>query len=333
MNRPDALALCTTAIGDTLLCTPAIRALGQVFALDVLVHQKRRPLLEGNPYVHRIYSYRNNFFQRAVLALNLGRNNYERLVVLHSNDDLLKLLPRLNYQKAANIQGWRRPELNLSALEPDPQKHVVQNRLALADWAGAGPLRSVPNLEIYLTAQELEAGRRWLDERGLGDRRPLAAFCVGAANLHKIWPAERFGRVAGALAQDGAGVFVVGSKAEEGLFKRVRQSAGQEITPALDMDLRLLAAVLAAADLLITNDTGPLHLAQAVGTPVLGIYGPTDPTAIGPLDPASRVLKVPIICEKCITKACPYPKCLEALSPEEVLAEARQMLAGLGGRS
>ena len=101
----------------------------------------------------------------------------------------------------------------------------------------------------------------------------------------------------------------------------------------MNLDLRLLASVLAAADLLITNDTGPLHMAQAVGTPVLGIYGPTDPETIGPLDPASRFLKVPITCERCLTKDCPYPKCLEALSAEEVLAEARQMLADLGERS
>ena len=108
---------------------------------------------------------------------------------------------------------------------------MVEKQLALVDWAGAGPLRTGRNLKMYLAARELEAGRNWLEERGLAHRRPLVAFCVGAANLHKIWPAERFGQVAGVLMQQGAGVFVVGSKAEESLFNRMRQSAGQSRCP------------------------------------------------------------------------------------------------------
>jgi ADP-heptose:LPS heptosyltransferase len=325
MKKGAALAICTTALGDTLLCTPAISALGAVYDLDVLVHQHRRPLLWHNPAVKRILAYRNNPLFRAWLALRLLGTRYEKVVVLHANNDVQKLLPRLRYVEALNIQGWQNPKLRLSAISLDSAMHVADQRLRLAEQAGA-PIID-PRMRLYLTPQEKAWAEGWLAERGLGPENPRVALCVGAAYPYKMWPAENFGRLAKHLAEQGVICLVVGSASEGRLAHQVRMKAGLPTVNAMGLPLRQACAFIGSMDLLVSNDTGPLHIAQSLGTPVLGLFGPTRPDTIGPRNPWDRVIQAPVICEPCTTKRCPEAGCMQAIKVEEVVALARTMLA------
>ncbi len=328
MSRPAILAACTTAIGDTVLCTPALMALGRSFDVDVLVHQHRLPLLLGNTFLRRLYPYRNNPFNRAWLATKLWKNYYQSMVVLHANDDLIKLMPYLRYQRVANIQGWDDPTLSLKELKVDRSLHVVRQRLALAQWAGAEVLEGDDGMKIFLEPQELEEAEAWLCDRGLPRERERVGMVLGASHIFKRWPPERFGRVARALVRQGAEVIVVGGPHEAYLAKRAQKEAGVRLRTGLNLGMRQLAAVLSRLDVLITNDTGPLHLSQAVNTPVLGLFGPTDPVTIGPVRyDMHRVIKVPATCSPCLTKTCPDPVCLEAIQEKDVLERVLEMLA------
>ncbi len=327
MSRPAVLAACTTAIGDTVLCTPALMALGRAYDVDVLVHQHRLPLLYQNPSIRRLYPYRNNPFNRLLLALQLRGRSYHRLVVLHANDDLIKLMPRLSYLAAANIQGWNDRLLKLSEVTVDRGLHVVDQRLELARWAGAQVDEPHERMKVFLTAEELGQADTWLSDLGLPRSRPRVGMVLGASHIFKRWPPERFGRVARELVKDGAEVAVIGGPHEVYLYEKAQKEAGVALHGAHDLGMRRLAAVLARLDVLVTNDTGPLHLGQAVNVPVMGLFGPTDPITIGPIGPMHRVIKVPATCEVCLTKTCPYPHCLEAIQEEEVLEQVRQMLA------
>ncbi len=329
MSRPPALAICTTALGDTLLCTPALTALGMVYELDVLVHQHRRQLLWHNPHVARILPYRNNALCRSWWAWRLRRRTYQVAVVLHANDDMLKLLPRLRYLRAGNIQGWQSEDLRLTALRLDDGMHVVDKRLTLAAWAGAPTVDH--QMRVFVTPAEKTQADAWLAERDLEPGGLRVALCPGAAYPFKRWPAESFGRLAKELARDGVNCLVLGAGSEAGLANQVRRAAGLPLVGALGLSLRQACALLACVDLLVSNDTGPLHIAQAVGTPVLGLYGPTDPATIGPRGPADAVIKVPATCQPCTTKACPDPECMRALEMERVLAKVREMLAARSG--
>lgn len=328
MSRPAILAACTTAIGDTVLCTPALMAMGRNFDVDVLVHQHRLPLLLGNEYLRHLYPYRNNPFNRGLLAAKLWKRQYHRLVVLHANDDLIKLMPSLHYELAANIQGWDDASLSLQEVSVDRSTHVVQQRLALARWAGAETHEGDETMRVFLSQRELEEADAWLCERGLPRERERVGMVLGASHIFKRWPPERFGRVARALVRQGAEVIVVGGPHEAYLAKRAQKEAGVRLRTGLNLGMRQLAAVLSRLDILITNDTGPLHLSQAVGTPVLGLFGPTDPVTIGPVRyDLHRVIKVSATCSPCLTKTCPDPVCLEAIQERDVLAEVLDMLA------
>lgn len=325
MSKSAALAICTTALGDTLLCTPAISALGAVYKLDVLVHQHRRPLLWHNPAVANILPYRNNAFVRSWLALRLLGKRYDVVTVLHANSDIKKLLPFLRYGKVGNIQSWEDAGLKLSALRFNSNMHVVDQRLRLAEWAGAPPVGT--HMKLYLTDQEKAWAEDWLIQRGLGPGKPRVALCPGAANSYKIWPAESFGALARHLAGQGIISLVLGSGSERPLAEKVRAASNAPLIDAMGLSLRQASALVACMDLMVSNDTGPMHIAQAMATPVLALFGSTSPDYIGPRNPWDRVVRAPLICEPCITKRCLDPGCMQSIRVDEVIAAAEAMLA------
>ncbi len=300
--------------------------MGRHFDVDVLVHQKRRPLLMDNPYVSQIFPYRNNPFSRTYLAAALAARRYESLVVLHANDDLIKLMPRLRYGRAVNIQGWDRPDLHLQALPRNPKVHAVDERLRLAQWAGAEIQPQDRFMRMFLRPQEAEYAETWLEKLGLNTGRPRVGLVLGASAQYRRWPAERFGRVAQDLHEHGVQVIYIGDAREKDLARRADEIAGRAFPKGYNLGLRLLGAVLSRLDLVISNDTGPLHLGQAVQTPVLGLFGPTDPVKVGPRGPRDRVIKVPATCDPCADKGCLDPVCMEQLSERMVVDATLEML-------
>jgi ADP-heptose:LPS heptosyltransferase len=309
-----------------MFCSSALIALGRRYDVDVLVHQKRRPLLKENPYLNRVYPYRNNPFSRAYLASVLAGRRYESLVVLHANDDLIKLMPRLRYERAVNIQGWERPDLKLEALPRNPKVHAVDERLRLAQWAGAEIQPQDRFMRMFLRPQEGEDAEQWLCKLGMRPGRPRVGLVLGASAQYRRWPAERFGRVAAALYKRGVEIIHIGDAREKDLARRAEAAAGRRFHKGYNLGLRLLGAVLSRLDLIISNDTGPLHLGQAVQTPVLGLFGPTDPVKVGPRGPRDRVIKVPATCDPCADKGCLDPVCMEQLSEQMVIDTTLEML-------
>ena len=326
MSRPRILAACTTAIGDTMFCTPALIAMGRRFDVDVLVHQKRRPLLRENPYLRQVYSYRNNPFSRAYLAGILAGRRYEALVVLHANDDLIRLIPRLRYNRAVNIQGWERQDLKLEAMPRNHKGHAVDERLRLAQWAGAEIQPQDRFMRMFLRPSETEYAESWLRKLDMIPGRPRVGLVLGASAPYRRWSAERFGLVAKALDKHGVQVICIGDAREKELARQAEEAAGRPLPRGHDLGLRLLGAVLSRLDLVISNDTGPLHLGQAVQTPVLGLFGPTDPLNVGPRGPRDRVIKVPATCDPCLVKGCLNPFCMDQLTVDMVVGATMEML-------
>jgi heptosyltransferase-2 len=153
--------------------------------------------------------------------------------------------------------------------------------------------------------------------------QPGAAY--GAA---KRWPADRFGATAAALLADGHDVAVVGGAADRAAVAGVRAVAPGVVDLSAQMRVGVLAAALESADLLITNDTGPMHLAAAVGTRCLAVFGSTSPEWTRPFGPEHEVVRRPVACAPCFRRSCPIgTPCLTAIDAASVLVRARAMLA------
>ena len=183
------------------------------------------------------------------------------------------------------------------------------------------------------TQVALSGAARDLAATALGEApRPRVAFAPGASRATKLWPAERFAEVADALAADGASLVLAGGPGDAGPLDRFRAALRAPVTGDLTrLPVEGLAAGLASVDLLVSCDSGPVHLAGAVRTPVLAVFGPTSPERWGP-QPPGRAIRFPIDCAPCSNHGgsrCPegHHRCMIDLTAAAVLAEARAMLA------
>ncbi|MCG2740187.1 MAG: glycosyltransferase family 9 protein [Syntrophaceae bacterium] len=146
----------------------------------------------------------------------------------------------------------------------------------------------------------------------------------------KLWEDERFAELCDRIRLElGIGVVLTGGEA--GPLERIR---GRMRTKAVNLGgrttLRELACLYRQASLLVSTDSGPMHLAAAMGTPVVALFGPTDPARTGPCGPGHRVIRRVLSCAPCFRKRCDNPRCMTEISVEEVFEAVREMLAGGG---
>jgi ADP-heptose:LPS heptosyltransferase len=175
---------------------------------------------------------------------------------------------------------------------PEGAEHRVRRALALA--AAAGGDSNDPQLELGLTTPERDTGRT-LAGRLAADRRPLIALAPWSSRRQawKRYPAERWIEVAAALASQGAAVVVLGGPGEESETASFCAAAGAGVVPSGPLGVRELSALLNACELFVGGDTGPMHIAWAVGCPVVAVFGPTDPRLNAPFGAGHTVLAPP----------------------------------------
>jgi heptosyltransferase-2 len=156
------------------------------------------------------------------------------------------------------------------------------------------------------------------------------ALCPGSINSRaKRWPAERYADLGDRLVDElQAEVVLIGSAAEADVSLEVsRRMRNQPIVLTGQTDLAELVAILSQVDLLITNDTGPAHIASALGRPTLVIFGPTNPLTTRPFSPLGEILRQPPECAPCMLRDCPIDhRCMTAITSGEVFERARQAL-------
>lgn len=192
---------------------------------------------------------------------------------------------------------------------------------------GAAWLLDVP-------AEGRAEARRLLARLGRDPAKPLVVLEPGASyGPAKCWPAASFGALAARLRADGCDVATVGTDDTKPVEAAVAKAAGGGIlqTAGRTPDLLALLGVLAEAALVVSNDTGPMHLAAAVGAPVLALFGATDPVVSSPLGQRARHLVYePEPCSPCFLRTCPIPghPCLTKLGVGRIHRAARDLLAG-----
>jgi len=190
-----------------------------------------------------------------------------------------------------------------------------------------------PQTQLRVSDARLREAESLLLESGARPGRPLVALCPGSTNSRaKRWPAERFAAVAELLAErTGSEIVLVGAAEELEISEEVaRRMRARPVVLTGKTDLALTAAVLKASDLLVTNDTGPAHVAAAVGCPVVVIFGPTNPDTTRPYSTTAEVVRRPPDCAPCMLRDCPIDhRCMTAVTPEEVFERAARAL-GLG---
>ncbi len=164
----------------------------------------------------------------------------------------------------------------------------------------------------------------------LEGKRPRVAILPGSRWQTKTWPTGRFAQVAKRLADEkNASIFLLGGSADIEICKQIHGAiGGNTVNMAGKTSLPEMGGILKQMDLVISNDSGPAHMAAAARTPVLVMFGPTDPARTGPYGVGHRVIKTMLPCQPCFSRACRYDsvKCMDELTVDTVCAAALDML-------
>lgn len=212
---------------------------------------------------------------------------------------------------------------------PTQDMHAVDRYLLIAEALGALH-QATPRFVFQDRKADREAVSVLLKKHGLSADRPWIAFNVSARWPTKRWPLASFAAVADRLMADGLGpIAVIGGPADRndalevaGLMRRKPTVLTGETAPGL------LPALLRTAAVMVTNDSGPMHVAAAVGTPVVALFGPTSPVRTGPYGRGHHVLQTRVACSPCFRRRCSNPDrlaCLTGVTSEQVVEAVQRV--------
>ncbi len=322
-------------LGDLIAATPALRALrhgypgAEITLISLPWATALAPHLSG--FVDHLLPYPGapgldgggSEEDLREFLIRMRAERFDLVINMHGRGPVsTRLVARFGARETASFVGGKEdgiPDLDIT-IPWDDEAHESRKLLLLAEKAGGVPTGAVGGAEPELRVYE-EDYRRASMLLSIGLRKPIALVHPGASVPDKRWPDEDFGRVAESLIQRGYAVAVTGSAGEKELTRRVSEAAPGSMDLGEATDLSTLIALVARASILVSNDTGPAHLAYALKTPSVTLFGPsTDAGRWGPLDRERHaVLRDDPISEVSVVDVL---RSIEALSAERERVEA-----------
>jgi len=332
----------TNWVGDAVMTLPALEALRARLPRAEIVLVSKPWVSEvywHHPAVSRQIIYKPDSEHRGAggfrrLVEELRAEHFDAAILLQNAFQAAWMARRARIPVRIGYARDGRSLLLTDALEPPSPAaygHQVYYYLQLLFRAGVIPKpEPVKRVKIYLSPEETTWGVKKLDILGLSGPRLLVGMCPGASfGPAKRWMPERFAELAdrliGALNAD---VLIFGSRAERPLAEEIaRAMQHTPVVVAGETSLREFLALLAQCHLVVTNDSGPMHLAAAVGVPLVAIFGSTDERATGPVGTNVRLLSHHVPCSPCGLRACPIDfSCLRGISVEEVFQATLELV-------
>jgi heptosyltransferase-2 len=299
--------------------------------IDLLVTPQRAPLVDYMPGVRAGIVWNLPRSRLAVarqwrLARQLKANNYGTALILPRTwksaiaPALAGIPERVGFVGEARfglLNQWRWGE---KALPRFIDKNAA---LALPDGAALPPEWPVPQLAV-----PAEETARWRQANGLGSSRAVA-LAPGSVGASKRW--TYYAQAARRLAEQGLNVWVVGGPDEKALAAEIVAAGGPRVRDLTGNDLRNGILAVAAADVAISNDSGLMHIAAAIGTPTIGIFGPTSPYHWAPLNGLAATIQTDTVvpCQPCHRPVCTMNehRCMRDIPASEVVTVATRVLA------
>ena len=328
-------------VGDMVLSLPAMKALRRLFPgvhIGFLVKAYLGDLLREVSDVDEVIPYQTRTgFNRWADELRMVR------ALRRGGFDVALILPRslrsalVAYLAAIPVRvGYVDEGRGFLLTHGIPRTgsllrlHRTEYYLHLIECMGGVAKGDAPVIEV---APDM---RRWahgyLRSCGMGDNRPVVGFNPGATyGSAKCWDPNRFSALGSRLCRDqGAGILIFGSQGERELAAMIARGIdGMAVNLAGSTTLPQLAALMASCDVVVTNDTGPMHISAAVKTPVVAIFGSTDPVTTGPRGNGHIIVRKEVSCSPCFKRVCPTDhRCMDLISTDDVQEALNRIIGG-----
>jgi ADP-heptose:LPS heptosyltransferase len=332
-------------IGDLIMVLPAIqavRALAPSSEIDLVVGGWNASLARAIPAVTRVETLDAEWLSREGGGLDLtalvraarGWRGRSYDLAINFEPDV-----RSNVLLSASGAGWTAGWASGGggglldvALQHDPQAHTAVNARRLVESVFGQPARDSTNPLLAIP----DSAARTAAARLTGGSGPIVGLHASGGRAIKQWDTDRFAYVANRLVRERrARIVLTGGPSDRPLVDRVKAALPSRavVDVSDESDLLVLAALLERLDVFVTGDTGPMHLAAAVGTPVVAVFGPSDPARYAPPGSANRIVRVDLPCSPCNRIRRPparcvghTPDCLTSVSADAVTAAAMSAL-------
>lgn len=319
-------------IGDVLLSTPVARALRRTFpaaGVDMLVIPLTAPIARGNPYVDNVIEYdkrgrhkKPGELVKLIRSIRACRYDLAVCTNFAPRGAMLAWLcgipRRVGYD--AQHAGWflthkaspRRPVV----------RHEAENYLDVLKPLGI--TTDDTSLDLRIKSADMDSLRT---KMAISGDKPISVVCPVGSYPQKSWTTEGFARLLRALAPFSR-PFLIGAGAEAAQLEAINAAAGRPARVlAGTLTLGELAALLSLARVVVSVDTGPMHIAGAVGAPIVALFGPTDPRGWGPRGPRDIIFNASVACAPCWGRtSCGHHECMNSLDADEVIAAALALL-------
>ncbi len=317
-------------IGDFVRCHSVVRVIkarAPDRPVDFLTSATAAPLLDYMPGVRQgivcdLPRNRLAFADHRALAERLRREGYGQALVM-SRKWKAALAPFLaGIPRRTGLVGeWRFGLINDLRFGERRLPRMIDQCATLALPKDTAPPPDWPAPVLAVSAAESGA---WRERLGIArNDDPITAFAPGAVGPAKRWPVDYYGELAKRLVAKGHAVWVLGGPAERPLAAEIAAIAGPRVQDLTGPDLRNAILALAAADVAVSNDSGLMHVAAALGTPTIGIFGPTSPWHWAPLNPLAAIIEaaIDLPCRPCHKPVCrlDHHRCMRDITPDIVL--------------
>jgi heptosyltransferase-1 len=341
-----------SAIGDVVHTLPSLAALRRLYPqahITWVVEAAAAGLIEGHPYVDRVLvsrrkywqedmakgSFRKNIKEIRLFVATLRDRNYDLVIDFHGlfKSAVLVWLSggarKLGFDSLQEGSGFFYTE----KIPEDMGKHAVDRYLDFPAYleATGGEFEDAhaPEFLIPYDDYNVQKVSALLSKSHLDIAAPFVAINPVALWDTKLWQKDSFAMLADRIAGElNIPVVITGSAWEkpyaESILKEVKTAKVVELTG--QTTLKDLACLYRQAALVVTTDSGPMHIAAAVGTPVAALFGPTDPRRTGPYGPGHTVIRKALPCSPCFRKECPTRECMKGITVEEVWEGVKEKL-------
>lgn len=337
LNGKRILVTFLMHLGDLTLTTPFIHALRQAAPeahITFLADEKLKDVVLHNPYLDEVITIDKKGKDNSLLALlacarRLSKMDFDVLINLHPNercsfiDAFTKVKLRCGTTHTLFKPLW-------DVFTPlDRKLHAADMYLNVLTQLGVSELKH-NGLEIFPSEEHQEQAARFWREHGVFASDKLVGFNIGSAVVTKRWAPERFAQVADALAAEGyKPVFFGGTMDEEMVQEAVGYMQTTPVVATGCFRIGELAAAMRRCSLIITNDSGPMHVAISQKVPIVAMYGPSHPDLYGPYTKDAIIVTAVPPCPGCaagMKHKCADMQCMTRLEVAQVLEAVRQLL-------
>lgn len=336
-GKKKFLVVRTDRIGDVVLSTPVPEALKRKYPhsqVSMMVSTYTREIFKYNPWVDEVIIDDHSGFKGFFKSVRTLKNRKFYVAILLRPTLKLALILFLSGIKVRIGTGYRAYGFlfnhKIYRHRKTIEKHELEYNLNMLIPLGISEEKMMPR--IYLSPEEARYSKRIYEDLNIREENLKIVIHPGSGHSSLNYPLEKFAWLADKLIEGfSAKVVLTGGQKEIKLSENMKTKMhNQPIDLTGQTDLRGLCSLLKGADLLISNSTGPMHLASALGTPVIALFSPlfvASPKRWGPYGEGHEVISPSVrTCYKCDPETCPDFNCMEKIDPEEIILKVKKIL-------